>query len=628
MCGIVGYISKLEAQHSMDVLLSMVNSLEHRGPDDFGLWLNKNKTVGLGHRRLAIVELSKAGSQPMSSLDSRFTIIFNGEIYNNSELRKLLKSKGYDINWRGYSDTETILNCFIHFGFKQTLQLIVGMFALALWDDRDQVLNIARDKFGEKPIYWGWQNQNFIFGSELKALKKYPMFIGKINRNAISLLLRFNYIPAPHSIYEGISKLLPGHFISVPCGKGQNEVRPEQYWSMSTAIEKSKKSLFTGSEVEAVNILENKLCKAISGQMLADVPLGAFLSGGIDSSLVVALMQKQSFKRIQTFTIGFHEKGFDESGHADAVSRHLGTSHTEFQVSSRNALEIIPKLPMIYCEPFADSSQIPTYFLSQLASQSVTVALSGDVGDELFAGYEAYRSVPQMWKVISALPLPVRVCLQNLLAGLPLRDRLYKLCQVMASSSFHDFYRNVRSHTLHPEMFVLESNEPDSLLSNPSCWPNLEFFSELMMAVDMQTYIPDDILVKVDRAAMANGLETRLPLLDPDVFEFAWSLPINMKIRNGFGKWALRKVLYRHVPRELIDRPKQGFSLPIATWLREGLREWAEDLLSEQRLNKDGYLCTHRIRKVWLAHLKGDMDYSSILWSILMFQAWLKDQHE
>lgn len=626
MCGIVGFIHTSCLHEPGEVLLKMVSTLSHRGPDSCSIWINSEKTIGLAHSRLSIVDLSDAGSQPMVSLDSRYILIFNGEIYNHKDLRILLLKSGYLFEWRGDSDTETLLNCFCAFGFEKTLNLVSGMFAFALWDSHKRLLTLCRDRFGEKPLYWGWQGNSLLFGSELKALKKHPDFRGEIDRNSLTLLMRYNYIQSPHSIYKGIYKLPPGNFISLPVGVRPADSLPKAYWRMNDVVQSGLLNPFTGSDDEAVDALEESLCQSVSQQMLADVPLGAFLSGGVDSSTVVALMQKNSRQRVRSFAIGFDEPEYNEAEYARTVARHLGTDHTDLYIGAREAIAVIPRLASIYCEPFADSSQIPTYLVSQLARQHVTVALSGDGGDEIFGGYNSYLFMPGLWKRLAWLPLSVRSAIQSMLLHLPLPDRLAKFRKVMAARTPQDLYRQVLSHWSSPEGLVLGAHEPTTLLNTPKAWPAVDSFEHWMMAMDAQTYMVDDVLTKVDRAAMANSLETRVPLLDHRVVELAWRLPMNKKIRNGQGKWVLRQVLYRHVPKEMIERPKKGFSIPLGAWLRGPLRDWAEALLDEKRLKSEGYMNSRTIRKIWLEHVENKFDHSSRLWGVLMFQAWLEEE--
>lgn len=627
MCGLSGFIfTKSHNYNSENILNGMSGAIQHRGPDNTGIWYSNNGAVGLAHTRLAIVDLSPLGHQPMNSECNRFILVFNGEIYNHLILRKVLEAQNQAPVWKGNSDTETLLACFTAWGVEKTLQETVGMFAIALWDKTNEVLTLARDRLGEKPLYWGWCNKTLLFGSELKALKAHPDFDAQIDRNSLALMLRHNYIPAPYSIYKGIEKLCAGQYVQIKKGQQRSDVTPKSYWGLNTVIEKGVSVPFTGTDDQCIALLEKTISEAVSGQMLADVPLGAFLSGGVDSSTVVALMAKQSKQPVRTFAIGFDEPGYNEAVFAKEVAEHLGTDHTELYVTSQDALDLIPQLPEIYCEPFADSSQLPTYLVSKMAKQEVTVALSGDGGDELFGGYNPYQFSPRYWSKLKLIPLPLRRLTAKLFSQLPLPDKLDKLLQVFPADSQENFYQLLLSHWQKPESIVIGSKPLPTLLNTPEKWPKVDSFEHWMMAMDAGQYMPDDILVKVDRAAMANSLETRVPLLDHRVVELAWQLPLNMKIRKGVGKWALREVLYRHVPKEMIERPKKGFSIPLAEWLRGPLRNWAETLISEKRLIDEGYFNPKEIRKAWKQHLTGKVDNSTRLWSILMFQAWLEVQ--
>jgi len=627
MCGISGFLSaSSEASNLTNYLNDMSGEISHRGPNDTGHWYDEKLGIGLAHTRLAIVDLSPAGHQPMPSACGRYVIAFNGEIYNHNQLREQLEQESNAPVWRGHSDTETLLACFTAWGIEETLKATVGMFAIALWDKQEKVLTLARDRFGEKPLYWGWNNGTLLFGSELKALKAFPEFDAQVDRNALALLLQYNYIPAPHSIYQGIEKLKAGHYVQIRQGQSRVAVKPLPFWSFKQAVEQGIQNPFAGSDQQAVDELQNRLSTSIKDQMLADVPLGAFLSGGVDSSTVVALMQKQTTQPVKTFAIGFNEPGYNEAQYAKEVAQHLGTDHTELYVGSDDALALVPQLANIYCEPFADSSQLPTYLVSKMAKEHVTVSLSGDGGDELFGGYNPYQFAPNIWSKIKLLPLPLRKLACSVLAGLPLPDKLQKLLSVFPAKDQQSFYRLMMSHWITPTNIVKGSSVPSVLLNSPQDWPKTDSFEHWMMAMDAGQYMSDDILVKVDRAAMANSLETRVPLLDHRVFEFAWQLPLHMKIRNGVGKWALREVLYRHVPKSMIERPKKGFSIPLAQWLRGPLRDWAENLLSEKRLINEGYFNPKPIRKAWEQHITGKADNALKLWSILMFQAWLEVQ--
>lgn len=625
MCGLIGFTSTNHID-AYDVAQKMCDAITHRGPNSEGIWWNEASPVVLGHRRLSILDLSVAGHQPMLSACGRYVIAFNGEIYNHLALRALLQHEDEAHVWRGHSDTETLLVCFKTWGVKKTLQATVGMFAIALWDQSEQVLTLARDRLGEKPLYWGWCGDTLLFGSELKAIKAHPAFNADVDRNSLALLLRHNYIPTPHSIYRGIHKLPAGHFVQIAGGKRIDGINTQAYWALNDAIEAGLSNPFTGSDQDAVTALEQKIHASVSGQMLADVPLGAFLSGGVDSSAIVSLMQQQSKSPIRTFAIGFDEPGYNEAEYAKQVARHLGTNHTELYVGAREALAVIPRLSDIYCEPFADSSQIPTFLVSQMAKQQVTVALSGDGGDELFGGYNPYQFAPKVWGAISRMPLKFRTIAASALSGTYLPDKLYKLTRVLSAADRELFYSALMSHWQQPENVVLNSSVAPTLLNTPPMWPKTDTYEHWMMAMDANQYMTDDILVKVDRAAMANSLETRVPLLDHRVVEFAWSLPLEFKIRNGIGKWVLREMLYRHVPREMIERPKKGFSVPLGKWLRGPLRDWAEELLESERLQKEGYFNALPIRKLWQEHLGGKRDNALKLWSVLMFQAWLEKQ--
>jgi asparagine synthase (glutamine-hydrolysing) len=627
MCGFSGFFTSNTLLNNQDeVLRGMASVITHRGPDDSGTWYDAQSGIGLAHTRLSVVDLSPAGHQPMRSACERFVIAFNGEIYNHLTLRHQLEAQRQAPAWRGHSDTETLLACFATWGIEQTLQATVGMFALALWDAHEQVLTLARDRLGEKPLYWGWCNNVLLFGSELKTLKAHPAFNAEIDRNALALLMRYNAIPAPHSIYQGIHKLPAGHFVQITQGQGAGEAIPQAYWNLNAVIESGLANPFSGSDQQAVTALEQRISQSVAGQMLADVPLGAFLSGGVDSSTIVALMQQQSARPVRTFAIGFNEPGYNEAEYAKEVASHLGTEHTELYVGTAEALAVVPKLPQIYCEPFADSSQIPTFLVSQMAKQQVTVALSGDGGDELFGGYNPYQFAPKVWRAISRLPMALRKLAVAVLADSPLPDKLHKLMRVLPSEDREAFYAALMSHWQQPEQAVIGAEPVPTLMNSPSRWPKTDSFEHWMMATDAKQYMTDDILVKVDRAAMANSLETRVPLLDHRVVELAWQLPLHQKIRNGTGKWALREVLYRHVPRQMIERPKKGFSIPLAQWLRGPLRDWAEALLDEQRLQGEGYFHAQPIRKLWREHNSGKRDNALKLWSILMFQAWLELQ--
>lgn len=644
MCGIAGFFDR-SIQNPARALNEMTNAISHRGPDDEGHWLDRNNCIALGHRRLSILDLSPAGHQPMHSASGRYVIVFNGEIYNHHLIRNDL----YQIterNWRGHSDTEVMLEAFETWGVESTLKRLVGMFAIALWDREERTLYLIRDRIGEKPLYYGWSGNAFLFGSELKSLRAYPAWCGDINRDALTLYLRHNYIPSPYSIYRNIQKLIPGTFISIRPDKDTTGTmpKPTPYWSLHHAVTAGNAVPFHGSDEEATAQLETLLRDAVHQQMEADVPLGAFLSGGVDSSTIVALMQAQSSHPVRTFTIGFHEKDYNEAKQAKAVAMHIGTDHTELYVTPDDALAVIPRLPLLYDEPFSDSSQIPTYLISQLTRRYVTVSLSGDAGDELFGGYNRYVWVQSVWHKINWMPRGLRSVLaaactalspttwNSLAAVLPakvrLRDtgyKLHKLAEILAVELPEAMYRRLVSHWKEPLSIVRNSHEPTTHLTNPLVWPEQDNFTQRMMYLDMLTYLPDDILVKVDRAAMGVSLETRVPFLDHRVIEFAWRLPLSLKIREGEGKWLLRQVLYKYVPRELIERPKMGFGVPIDSWLRGPLRDWAETLLDEKRLREEGFFNPEPIREKWAEHLSGNRNWQYHLWDVLMFQAWLQE---
>ncbi|MFC5498398.1 asparagine synthase (glutamine-hydrolyzing) [Caenimonas terrae] len=650
MCGFAGFLGGVAAHGQLGdeaVLRRMADAIEYRGPDDSGCWVDPAQRVGLGHRRLSIVDLSPAGHQPMGSLSGRYVIAFNGEIYNHLECRAALARAGRVTPWRGHSDTETLLASFEAWGIQGALERCVGMFAFAVWDRDARTLTLGRDRLGEKPLYYGWQGEGrdatFIFASELKALNPHPAFKPNIDRNAMCLLMRHNYIPAPYSIFKGISKLEPGCLLSVSLAHPEPTIR--KYWDMVNAAQAGLLKPFSGTPEQAVDELELLAKRAVLQQMAADVPLGAFLSGGIDSSTVVALMQAQSSRPIRTFTIGFNEAGFDEAVHAKAVARHLGTEHSELYVTPSQAMQVIPRLPSLYCEPFADSSQIPTFLVSQLARQHVTVSLSGDAGDELFCGYNRYHMTDKLWRNLARIPLPLRALiakgiitcspsawdrLAGLIPGAPRHSnvghKLHKGAGVLTSTSVDDLYLGMVSHLRNPEEWVIDGKEPPSRLSG--CRPNLEGLGavERMMVLDAISYLPDDILVKLDRAGMAVSLESRVPFLDHRVVEFACTLPLTYKLREGQTKWPLRQVLNRYVPRQLIDRPKMGFGVPLDEWLRGALREWAEELLGEARLAREGFFHPAPIRKIWAEHLSGRRNWMAQLWNVLMFQAWLEAQ--
>lgn len=649
MCGITGFwdISRQISNDKLSVVVEqMSNSLIYRGPDDKGSWIDTAAGIALGHRRLAIVDLSPQGHQPMISGDERYAIVFNGEIYNFLELRRQLESLGH--RFRGHSDTEVMLASFCQWGVLEATKRFNGMFAFALWDRQQRVLHLGRDRLGEKPLYYGWVGRTFLFGSELKALKCHPDFQPEINRDAVALFLRYSYIPQPYSIYKGIYKLPPASLLCVDGNMVHSQ--PTPYWSVKEAAESGVSHPFNGSETEAVNQLESLLKDAVAMRMIADVPLGAFLSGGIDSSTIVALMQAQSSQKVKTFSIGFYEEEYNEAQHAKAVAQHLGCDHTELYVTPEETQAVIPKLPDLYDEPFSDPSQIPTYLVSQLARNHVTVSLSGDAGDELFGGYSRYLWSKSIWQKIGPIPGNIRHTLANGLTGISPKNwnrifafinpllptkfqqpfagyKIHRLADILAVPDPDTMYAVLVSRWKEPESFVLGSSKLTTVLSDRQSWANLPDFTQRMMFLDMLSYLPEDILVKVDRASMGVSLEGRIPFLDPRVIEFAWRIPMSMKIREGQGKWLLRQVLYKYVPQQLIDRPKMGFGVPIEKWLRGPLRDWAEALLDETRLRQEGFFNPQQIRQKWKEHLSCKRDWEFHLWDVLMFQAWLEKHY-
>jgi len=654
MCGFAGFFdvgAGRMAEEGESLVREMTNSLVHRGPDDFGVWVDAAAGVALGHRRLSIIDLSAGGHQPMVSACGRYVITYNGEIYNFGELRRAIEAETGLYNWRSQSDTEVMLAAIGLWGIEKALQRFVGMFAFALWDRDQRTLSLARDRMGEKPLYYGWAGGALVFGSELKALRVFPGWNDSIDRGALTLFLRHNYVPAPHSIYQNVFKLPPA---------GLLEFRPDdvvrrnvpslrQYWSLRQVAEAGLAQSYEGGLTDAVDDLESLLRDVIAGQMVSDVPLGAFLSGGVDSSTVVALMQAQSARPVKTFTIGFHEAAYNEAECAKAVAKHLGTDHTELYVTAREAMDVIPSLPRLYDEPFADSSQIPTYLVSRLARQHVTVSLSGDGGDELFAGYNRYVWGRRIWRQIGWVPPSLRHAVataataaspsswdrifQVLSPLLPAKvryanpgDKIHKLAEILESKRPEALYLGLVSHWKHPSRVVKEGEEPATVLTDPAQWANLPDFVQRMMYLDALSYLPDDILTKVDRASMGVSLESRIPFLDKRVLEFAWRIPLEWNMRDGRGKWLLRQVLSRHVPNALIERPKMGFGVPIDVWLRGPLREWAEDLIAERKLREQGFFEVEPIRRKWAEHLSGRRNWQYYLWDVLMFQAWFEMQ--
>ena len=648
MCGIAGCLgSNVKEQYA----ITMGKTLTNRGPDDFGSWADRNNGIAFSHTRLAILDLSQEGKQPMVSHTGRYIMVYNGEIYNHLELRGELEKEGHKTHWRGHSDTETLLSCFEFWGISATIRKTMGMFAIALWDIKHKRLHLIRDRLGEKPLYFGWCKDTFVFGSELKAIKKFPDFHNDIDRNVLALYLKFMYVPAPYSIYKGIFKLEPGCILNVDIGSSiptvdtvpmapfaDNKLSISRYWSIEGVAKNGISNPFL-TKTEAIDALEEKILKAISRQSLSDVPVGAFLSGGIDSSTVVALMQAQSKKAINTFSIGFNETSLNEAKYAKEVARHLGTDHTELYVTAKEAQEVIPTIPEIYSEPFADSSQIPTYLVSRLARNTVTVALSGDGGDELFCGYNRYLWGNKIWSKVAWMPFQLRSLMGTLVNQVPsilwklpqkslsisrLEEKAQKMAVRLKSvKNIDQLYGSLVSEwTLEHDVVIGASQNYFTKLESEEVARDFQSPENRMMIWDSLTYLPDDILHKVDRAAMAVSLETRVPFLDPDVVQTAWRIPLDMKVAQGQSKWVLRRVLDKYVPSRLIDRPKAGFAMPTGEWLRGPLKDWVETLISEDRLLQEGYFYPEPIRKKWLEHMAGTHDWTNALWSVLMFQTW------
>jgi asparagine synthase (glutamine-hydrolysing) len=643
MCGIAGYWDDRGLPNqALQVLQRMTSAIAHRGPDDAGEACDESSGLAIGHRRLSIIDLSPTGHQPMVSSSSRYRIVYNGEIYNFRELRAELQGAG--ASFRGTSDTEVLLEAFEHWGLLPTLKRIAGMFAFALWDNETRSLHLVRDRVGEKPLYYGFMDGVLLFGSELKALRQHPSWDASIDRGALALYLRFSYVPAPHTIYAGVRKVRPGTMVTF---RGGREPEEQQYWSAMQVAERGMLDPLELSEAALIDACEERLSQTISEQMISDVPLGAFLSGGIDSSLVTALMQAQSAGRVKTFTIGFPIAAYNEATHARAVAAHLGTAHTELIVSPAEALDVIPSLPAMYDEPFADSSQIPTYLVARMARAHVTVSLSGDGGDEVFGGYNRYLWGNRLRRGAQLIPRGVRGAIADgIRAVSPARwdsifgsfgsvftrgvtipgDRLHKLAGLLTADTADELYGRLTAQWMNPAEVSRGAVEPEYLLKDSAGTLPSSAFTERMMYLDMMTYLPDDVLVKVDRATMAASLESRAPFLDHRVIEFAARVPQRYKIRRGTTKWLLRQVLYRHVPRAVVDRPKMGFGVPIEHWLRAELRDWAEDLLSVDRLKSDGFFDPTPIRAKWDEHQSGRRNWQHVLWNILMFQAWLRAQ--
>ena len=652
MCGIAGLLTAGRPDPAL--VRRMTDPIAHRGPDDQGVWTDPEAGIGLGHRRLSIIDLSPLGHQPMEASDGRWVLSYNGEIYNHLDLRRELESAGTRVAWRGHSDTETLVEAIAAWGLQATLERAVGMFALALWDRRERQLHLARDRFGEKPLYYGWAGGDFVFGSELKAIRAHPRFANPVNRRALALLAARTYVPAPLSIYERLFKLEPGCILTVaPAavkaprdeapreGGAKDGVCLTRYWSYRQVMRRGLADPIA-TEGEALERLEATLAAAIGGQSVADVPVGAFLSGGIDSSTVVALYQKYSPRPVRTFSIGFEEAGFNEAEYAKAVAAHFGTVHNERYVTVKETRDVIPLLPSMYDEPFADSSQIPTHLVSRFAREQVTVALSGDGGDELFAGYNRHFAAPRLWQRLQLLPRRVRGLIGAPLSRLPssvwnlapgrrqphFGAKMQKALRVAgAARSFDDVYNSFLDEwSFEPSPVLGAKGGEDAAF-------DLDVAADApdavrMMYCDAVSYLPDDILCKVDRASMAVSLETRVPFLDHRVAELAARIPVAMKVRSGKGKHILRELLYREAPRSVFERPKAGFAIPVGEWIKGPLRPWAEELLDPVRMAQEGYFDANRVRRRWEEHLSGRRDATPALWAVLMFQAWHRQEPE
>lgn len=637
MCGITGFWDFTKSQTNDEltaIVTGMRDMMRHRGPDDSGEWVDQQAGIALGFRRLAILDLSPKGHQPMLSADERYVAIFNGEVYNYAELRAELEAAGYE--FRGTSDTEVMLAGILHWGLENAVTRFNGMFAIALWDRRERKFHLIRDRIGVKPLYYGWFGKTLMFGSELKSLTAHPAFKPEIDRQSLTLYLRYGYVPAPHSMYQDVKKLEPGMILTFNEGEVHAEGNKIRYWSAREAVERGIQNPFQGDDREAVCELDALLKASVRDRMIADVPLGAFLSGGIDSSTIVAMMQAQSTRPVKTFTIGFEEGAYNEAEYAKEVASHLKTDHTELYVSPRDAMDVIPQLSFMFDEPLGDSSQIPTYLVSRLARQYVTVSLSGDGGDELFGGYSRYLNSLNVWGLVRHIPLPMRQAAgaifdqasrlrwNKITSHGRLATRFYHLAEICKTRSADELYWRFSSNWDQPRQVVVDGRELPAFHTASENSQLLPEFAQRMMYVDFNTYLPDDILVKLDRASMAASLEGRVPLLDDHrVVEFAWRLPLDMKIRSGKGKWILRQVLYQYVPQSMVERPKMGFGVPIDSWLRGPLRDWAENLLDEKRLRAEGYLNPGPIRKRWTEHIQKQKDWHYPLWYVLMFQDWL-----
>lgn len=635
----------------------MAGAIRHRGPDDEGVWIDEGVGIALSHRRLSIGEISHPSRQPATSKCGNYVIVCDGEIFNDLEIPlELAGGKLADLSSSSdleedRSDVETFLDAISAWGVETALKRSAGSFAFALWDRDAETLTLARDRMGEKPLYYGWQGGTFLFGSELKALKAHPAFGAEIDRNVLAPFFRVNFIPTPYSIYKEIKKLPPGAYLQISGTANQvgADLIPKYYWDLRGVADHGAKNAFIGGDRVAADELERLLIQSIRARMPEDLPVGAFLSGGIDSSAVAALMQSERSQPIITFTVGFEEDEYNEADHARAVAEHIGADHRELFVTAEDAIRVLPRLAEIYDEPFSDPAQIPAVLLSEMAKQHAKVCLTGDGGDELFGGFEVYVTTSQIYRKVGWIPHPVRLQLANTLkrmpgsiaypllkAGCRLQSEVWReaapshiqqrIATVLRFDSCEVLYRELSTHWKRPEEVILDLIEPKTIYTDPDQWIGLSECEHRMMYMDQTAYIPDGTLVKEDRAAMAASLETRAPFLDHRIVEFAWHLPLSMKIRDGQTKWLLRQVLYRHVPREILERPRMGLAVPIRDWLRGPLREWAESLLDGSRIREEGFLNPAPIREMWIAHLQGEHDWSAYLWHVLMFQIWLEAQ--
>ena len=644
MCGIAGFWTSRGTPESEHVLAAMTETLRHRGPDAGGTWMDEAAGVGLGHRRLSIVDLSVDGAQPMLSASGRYRIVYNGEVYNTAELRSAIGER----RWRGHSDTEVLLAAIDAWGLDAAVARFAGMFAFALWDQQERALHLVRDRLGIKPLYYAHFPGGVVFGSEMRAVRGFPGVDLSLDRDAVSDFLRFDYVPGPRSIHAGVRKLPPGCTLTLPSAEARPE--PRRYWDAVAIAREGAEHAAARRPDEVVDELESLLQRVVREHLMADVPLGAFLSGGIDSSLVVALTRAVSPHRLRTFSIGFDDAAFDESAHARAVAESLGTDHTELRVTADEALAVVPQLPTLYDEPFADSSQVPTYLLSALTRQHVTVSLSGDGGDELFAGYTRYARNASVWHRVRGLPRPMRWGAQRLVrhvsepaldrALTPLRallprrlgryasgERVRAAAALAAADSDRSVYEQLFTH-LDPATALLSRGGVRASGGPGAAWGAMPTHLQRMMQWDIATYLPDDILVKVDRASMAVGLEARVPLLDHRVAEFALRLPPDMATLGGVPKWPLRQLLSRHIPRALFERPKMGFGVPLGAWLRGPLREWMRDLLAPERVRRRGLVDPGVVERRLRDHLSGRVEYGFALWNLLMLEAWMAHQEQ